>query len=309
MITYSKNGLAVQMYIAKHNYTIALDPRKLTQGINVTTHGHSDHTPSSVPKETSTICSPITEKMIAFRHPKKSIATSRKYDSDTLSITLKDAGHCLGSKMAVIKNKESGLKILYTGDYNTLKKYCGQAKPVKADIVIVDSTFGSRKYQFPEYKQEMNRFLSFVQEEPTTVTTYSFGKPQEICHWLNEHNIPFAVDEKIEAINEAIGMKYKYQKKEADIALARKRSLHTRNCTLTGWASQSSFRYMMKLDEAFVVSDHADFNQGTQFLEKCNPEVIYTIFGSNKEFAKELQKEGFDARPLIMHQALLQNYY
>jgi len=71
MITYSRNGLLLKQYINKKEYKIALDPRRLTEDINVTTHGHTDQTPSSIPKGTSTICSSITEKMIAFRHPKK----------------------------------------------------------------------------------------------------------------------------------------------------------------------------------------------------------------------------------------------
>lgn len=309
MISYSKNGLLLKYNINKKEYKIALDPRKLTEDINVTTHGHTDHTPSSIPKGTSTICSSITEKMITFRHPKKEILTTQKYNDDALSIELKDAGHCLGSSMALITNKESGLKVLYTGDYNTIKKYCGQAKPVKADVVIVDSTFGSKKNIFPNYEQEMQRFIEYVQEEPTTITTYSFGKPQEICYWLNKHKIPFTVNERLQRINTAIGQTYTYQEENATTRLAQKRSLYTRNCTLSGWAHNVSFKYAMKLDEAFTVSDHADYKLGLTFVKKCNPEFIYTLFGSNKEFAKELQKEGFDARPLIMHQSLLQNFF
>jgi putative mRNA 3-end processing factor len=67
-----------------------------------------------------------------------------------------DAGHTIGSRMFHFKEQN----ILYTGDFRTIDGYCGKAKPVKCDTLIIESTFADEKFIFPNYdnvRREINR--------------------------------------------------------------------------------------------------------------------------------------------------------
>ncbi len=65
---------------------------------------------------------------------------------------------------------------------------------------------------------------------------------------------------------------------------------------VSGWAIWSKYR-----QNAFALSDHADFKQLIDFVETCNPRVVLTCFGnkSNSVLAKYLEKSlKIEARPL-----------
>ncbi|MFW6230452.1 MAG: hypothetical protein ACOC32_00315 [Nanoarchaeota archaeon] len=307
----SSRGIMVDQIIFGKPVSIALDPRKILPGrISVTSHGHTDHTPSSI-RHPTIIASDTTRKMISFYKPKTKIENTTSYKADHVTITLHDAGHCLGSRMTMITNNEIGEKTLYTGDYNTVKKYCGQGKAKRADKLIIDSTYGKEKYAFPEYTKTVEELRAHLESQKTKVAirTYSFGKPQEICHLLNTFRMPFSVDDRIASINKAIGAAYKHEQEDADIMVTRKHIPTHHNIGLSGWASQSSYRYMAKVDEAFVMSDHADYPSGMKFISKADPETVYPVFGYAKEFAEKIQKEtGVKALPLITGQHSLQSF-
>ena len=315
MITYSKDSLNLRVNASRNgqnkSYNIALDPKNMRKNkINVTTHGHTDHTPRKVAC-TMLLSSDITRKIIEHRL-QNNFLSKDSFNNDHFKINLKDAGHCLGSRMVYVEEKETGVKTLYTGDYNTVAKYCGTAKPIKCDNLIVDSTYGHPKYNFPSYSETTRKFIDYVKDnqyEKIAIATYSFGKPQEICSILNSKKIPFSVDHEISDINRKIKLKYQYQTDSSNIVVTRRKIPHYKNITLTGFAISKSFKYASKFNEAFPISDHADYNKGLEFVKKCNPNNVYTIFGHKKTFAEEIQRNlGINSTPLSTGQQILSNY-
>ena len=293
---------------------VMLDPSSQRDGnIGITTHGHTDHTPNSAISG-RWICSPITKKMIEFYKPKSRIDDVERYKDEHWDIKLYDAGHCLGSKMAMVKDRDSGEKVLYTGDYNTLSRYCGKARPRKCDKLIIESTYGSKKDIFPDYRSTVREMIAKVRENleeriRTRILTYSFGKPQEICGILEKAEISFSVDDKIKSINQHIGVKYSNERQKSGVMVARSPGpVREHRIMASGHAMSWGMRRMSGAESAFTLSDHADFSQGLQFVRRCSPEMTYTVFGKTKEFASEIQKLGMRAAPLTRGQSMIENF-
>jgi len=59
-----------------------------------------------------------------------------------------------------------------------------------------------------------------------------------------------------------------------------------------------SVKSVFRADEAFPLSDHCGYDELIQFVEIVRPEEVYLVGGFSIEFARTLQKRGFDAKPL-----------
>ncbi|MFP4656469.1 MAG: hypothetical protein ACLFNK_02720 [Candidatus Woesearchaeota archaeon] len=314
-ISYRRSGITISKETRK-GYEIGLDPsRPKDDNINITTHGHTDHTPRKDVKG-ELICSPTTRRMIEFYRPNSKVKDVEKYTDENVDVKLYDAGHCLGSKMALIRDKDNGLRTLYTGDYNTIKKYCGKAKPKRCNNLIIDSTYGDKRYDFPDYRKSIKEMTDKIKENvslghKTRILSYGFGKSQELCHILDKNNIRFSVDEKIDRINRQIDVKYKNAEENAAVKIARNKIPGTKERIIraTGHAATSSYRFLTDADSYYVISDHADFKQGLRFIRGCRPDNVYTVFGVNTRFAKEIKKEtGIRSVPLRKGQRLIENF-
>ncbi len=314
-ISYRRSAITITETRRSH-YHIALDPSKpCKENINITTHGHTDHL-SKRDMSGRVICSDITKKMIKFYRPGSDIENTERYDDDNVSIRLYDAGHCLGSRMALVTDKVSGVRTLYTGDYNTTNKYCGKARPIRCDNLIIDSTYGHEKYAFPDYRDSIRDMVKNIKENTennirTRILSYSFGKPQESCHIMEKNRISFKTDERIKDINRHLDLKYKTSDDDASVMIARKRGEDRKEHVIaaSGHAITSSYRFLTGADSTYVISDHADFFQGIRFIEGCRPEKVYTVFGKNKNFSKEIRHRlGIESVPLSRGQRVIDNF-
>jgi predicted metal-dependent RNase len=66
-----------------------------------------------------------------------------------------------------------------------------------------------------------------------------------------------------------------------------------KSCMLTGWGVGSIPRWS-NADTIIPLSDHADYNELIEYVERAQPKKILTIHGF-KEFASDLRKRGYDA--------------
>jgi putative mRNA 3-end processing factor len=320
---YQKNGISVTF---ADGTKFRLDPRTYSpEEINLVSHGHSDHLPTRCHGK-SVVMSDVTQKLLKLR---------KRATADILShasVLPLDAGHVVGSRMFFLEGDQS---ILYTGDFCTKQKFFSQgAQPVDADVLIVESTFGSEEYVFPETNEVATQIRQCVascieNDESVIVLAYPFGKAQELTHILRDH-APF-VDSGIYEINDALkSFGYDFRDRLFDAAsvaesrepfvlitsarstpqghdgpLRRKK----RTLAVSGWATSRGFNYFRGVDYAFALSDHADFQDLLRFVDRCNPEVVYTCHGFAKKFARLVHAHlGIDAIPLEKGQNFLSNY-
>ncbi len=320
---YQKNGISVSF---ANGGKFKLDPKTYSSdAINLISHGHSDHLPSRCHGK-SVVMSEATQALLRLRKR----ATADILDHH--SVRLLDAGHVIGSHMFLL---EDDYRLLYTGDFCTKEKFFSKgAQPVDTDVLIIESTFGSKQYVFPptdKIATDINEYVSscLERDESVVVLAYPFGKAQELTHMLAQH-VPF-VDSGVYKINEALSaLGYPFQHRHLDgldtreaedpfvLITAGYRSTPTvtarssrrvRTIAVSGWAINGGFRYYRGVDEAFALSDHADFCDLMRFVERCNPEIVFTCHGFAQRFAQTIRKHlGIDAVELKAGQNILSNY-
>lgn len=307
---YLDNGISV--YAGKQ---YKLDPNRCSRDcINLISHAHMDHVPSSF-NAPEIICSDITGDIIESRSQIK--VDNRKRSCPEVEVL--DSGHVPGSSMFLIKGDN---RILYTGDFNTRRKYFTDgARPVKADILIMESTFGRDKYIFPPTHEVISSIRDWVDDNAakglhSVIYAYSFGKSQEVINCLSDHII-YAHRSVLE-VNSIIN-KFGYglsagkipdglKEPSVIVAPSNARNLPelkrifqsgARSASVSGWAMDEGHRYAMRVNEAFPLSDHADYNGLMKFARGVSPEIIYTVHGFDKEFARNIRETlGIEAQPL-----------
>jgi len=86
--------------------------------------------------------------------------------------------------------------------------------------------------------------------------------------------------------------------KKQDEAVQNMRKKGAKTARVSGWCAFSEWA-LRSVDAGFPISDHSDFSGTMKFVEECNPKQVYTVHGSTKELAKQIQKQlGIHAQPL-----------
>jgi len=321
---YQKNGICVSF---DDGTKFRLDPRTYSPDeINLVSHGHSDHLPTRCNGK-SVVMSDVTQALLKLRKCATADILSHG------SVCALDAGHVIGSHMFFLEGDNT---ILYTGDFCTKEKFFSPgAQPVDVDVLIIESTFGSEQYIFPETEKVAAQIQECVascieNDESVIVLAYPFGKAQELTHLLQDYT-PF-VDSGIFEINEALenfGYKFRHQlfdamsvkeSREPFVLITSRRAKQLRapdellcgkkrTLAVSGWAINRGFKYYQGVDYAFALSDHADFRDLIRFIDRCNPDVVYTCHGSAKRFAGLVRDHlGIETIPLEKGQHFLSNY-
>ncbi|MGZ8897167.1 MAG: MBL fold metallo-hydrolase RNA specificity domain-containing protein [Halobacteriota archaeon] len=321
---YQNNGISVSF---DDGAKFRLDPRTYSPNeINLVSHGHSDHLPTRCNGK-SIVMSEVTQKLLKFR--KNATADILSHGS----VSALDAGHVIGSHMFLL---EGNTTVLYTGDFCTKEKFFSHgAQPVNVDVLVIESTFGSEQYVFPETTKIAEQIQECVtscieHDESVIVLAYPFGKAQELTHILRDY-VPF-VDSSIFKINEELenfGYKFHHQLFNASSVKESREPFvfissgsakqhgdlnelpceKKRTIAVSGWAINRGFKYYRGVDHAFALSDHADFQDLLTFIDRCNPELVYTCHGNAKRFARLVRDRlGIEAMPLEKGQQFLSNY-
>ena len=66
---------------------------------------------------------------------------------------------------------------------------------------------------------------------------------------------------------------------------------------VTGWAAAPDARYRLNVDHAIPLTDHADFDQLIEFVERVEPSRVLCTHGP-RSFVDELRNRGWNAEPL-----------
>jgi Cft2 family RNA processing exonuclease len=242
-----------------------------------------------------------------------------------VKVELFPSGHILGGAQILLEIE--GMRIVYTGDFKLRKCLTAKGAEVKkCDILIMESTFGLPRYIFPDRKEITKRITEFVDQtfslgQVPIFLAYSLGKAQEIMKMLGNKGYKTCVHGTIfnlTKIYEEFGVKFKnykpYAKHPSDKAgdldgrvlivppwvrgsAMIKNIPKKRMAILTGWALDPGIKNSFGTDDAFPLSDHADFFELTEYARLAEPKKIYTVHGF-PEFPDFLKKEGFDAEQL-----------
>ena len=313
---------------------IALDPESKTDAdLIFISHAHLDHAPN-IETVTPKICSQATKELVQYRKNLQLINTINFETFDINSIHFKqlNSGHIIGSKSLLLELKNK--RIFYSGDIcDKHRFYLKAAEVPKSDIMIIETTFGHPEYQFPSVTEIIDKSKKWIEEQlesnfSVALLGYPLGKAQIISKIAENFGISIVVHDKIFEINEICKrhgfngngyMKYSefssFLEKENFIGIFPCSSYYVnflkeikksmKIAAFSGWAMNPKYKEDLRVDEAFVLSDHSDFNGLVKIVKQASPEKIYTIHGFENEFANFLKENlGFDAKPLTKKKLL-----
>ncbi len=232
-------------------------------------------------------------------------------------LTLLPAGHIFGSAMSLIEAE--GGSLLYTGDFKLRRGLSAEAcEPRHADILVMETTYGRPRYQFPPTEAVLRGVVRFCREaldneETPVLLGYSLGKSQELLCGLAGAGLPLMLHGAVHSLTqiyEQFGQCFpKYE--PYDAATARGKVLvcppsvsgsamlrnlgRVRTAVLTGWAVEPNCRFRYRADAAFPLSDHADFSDLVDLVRQVAPRKVYTLHGFAADFAQTLRDLGFEA--------------
>ena len=319
-----RNGIVVE----HEGATFALDPRGPSRSdFTFISHAHMDHVQNPGPN-TKVLTSRET-RMLAKLRGFDLRGTAEEADG----VRLLDSGHILGARAICI-----GDEVFYTGDAaGRHRAFMGKCKTRRARVLITECTFGLSKYSFPpieKVEREVNSKIGmfFDKGRPVVLMGYALGKSQILSHLFSSW-APLLLHEQVAAMNDAYiecGVSLK-KGKEVSASLAELPQgpwvmvapmMSSRNrlsqrlrkdygaafIAFSGWAADPGYAYSMGVDYAFPVSDHCDYGELLSLVHDVSPEVVYTTHGFTHEFASDLRREGFDAKPLTEDQTYLTEY-
>jgi DNA ligase-1 len=294
-----------------------LDPR-WPKAFAFVSHAHSDHTA----RHEHTLCTPATARLMQARMGGGlGRLETHEYGERTTfrncAATLLPAGHVLGSAQLLFESAEGS--VLYTGDFKLRRRLsCEPATARSADTLIMETTFGLPRYQFPPAEQVAAQVVKFCHEaledgDTPVLLGYALGKAQEILSVLAGAGLPIMLHgtiEKIARIYEEFGVVFPlFEKYDAarvaghvlvcppSVNGSRMLSAlkNRRVAVLTGWAMDPGAVYRQQVDAAFPLSDHADYNDLLRYVELVSPRRVLTLHGFAQEFARDLRARGIEA--------------
>ena len=256
-------------------------------------HAHADHFVSG-----DVIFSTKATKFLS--HLKKSgfykvIPFGKTFYLGDYKAKLYPAGHMLGSAQIYIEL--DGFSLLYTGDVKWFKlRTAEKSRFRKADVLIIEATFGIPMYNFPSPKEAEKKLIAFVENvldkgETPKLYANQIGKAQELLKILDVHGYTVKASRnivKVAKIYEKFGIKFKNIDKDGEVLLVGFKGAKPKNLLSSHELYVSGFGNLK-------LSNHADFWELIKIVEKVKPEKVYTVYGYAKEFAKILKGLGYDA--------------
>jgi putative mRNA 3-end processing factor len=323
----SANG-GIQVDLGGTRY--ALDPHSHPRADYIfVSHAHIDHMHTPSRGERIIASSATTE-----------LARARGYDlgetkEESEGVELLDSGHILGSRSIRI-----GDEVYYTGDASgRVRGFLGKCRTRKSRILVMETTYGSPEYVFPptaKLVREVNTLISSAYDRgvPVVLMGYPLGKAQLLSYFFSSWD-PMIYHDSVARMNKihvAHGVELKPGRSfdpttdldrlprgpwvmVSPMASGRSRVMaHLKKkygailVAFSGWALGSGYRYTMGADYSFPLSDHCDYQELVRLVEAVSPEMVYTVHGFAAEFAQDLRRMGFSARPLAAYQSSLSDY-
>ncbi len=280
-------------------------------------HAHSDH----IAAHAEVILSERTARLMQARLPGRRNEHLLPFGEERrvrgMAVTLLPAGHIFGSAQFFLQTEPESL--LYTGDFKL--RHGKSAEPAEwrqADTLIMETTFGLPRYQFPPTEHVISQIVGFCQETidegaVPVLLGYSLGKAQEILCALGEaglvpmlHGSVFQMTRIYEQFGQSFCEYARYNPNNLSGKVLicppsanRSRMLEKiprkRVAMISGWAMDPNAIYRYQVDAAFPLSDHADYADLVRYVELVRPKRVFTLHGFAAQFARDLRDRGVEA--------------
>lgn len=310
---------------------LCIDPYRSPKSDKVLlSHAHSDHVKLS--KKSVFFATNETIDLVKARFGSANfsgVPVNKRLKFEGFDAEFYPNGHILGSVLSRFTKEEKDF--VFTSDFRLQDSlFFKGAAPQKCDTLVLETTFGLPEYVFPKQEEVVSQMIDWIRKGAekglVLLSGYSLGKSQELTKISNDAGVvPVVHDSVFEAnkIYENHGIKLgKYLKldhnlKDSSVLIMPpqlvdrhlfatlehfdKRKIYS--ALASGWGRRGAF------DVTFPLSDHADFNDLLAFVEASDPKLVLTDHGFCAEFARKLNKLGYNAKPLKQHKQKLMSEY
>jgi putative mRNA 3-end processing factor len=297
--------------------------------IRVVTHAHSDHVnqlSDSVKESETILATPVTIEMIEllgyvskslkalFRLKARPLEYNQVFSTGVEKLILLPADHIIGSAQVMVDYK--GYRLGYTGDFKLTKNTVIMKN---LDVLVIEATYGNPTHRrpfkdsIPEILYELvNYGLAYYGQ----VFIYGYhGKVQEAMRILRERGVsePFVLTEKIYEITKALekygfkidnvfkeGLGRRFEKnivfKHMMSASRRRLDGSALHIVLSGWEFREPFRKIDDHTYLVALSDHSDFDDLVQYVERAKPGLVVVDASRNGDpegLASSLREKGY----------------
>jgi Cft2 family RNA processing exonuclease len=233
-------------------------------------------------------------------------------------VTLYPAGHMLGSAQLLFEHH--GTTLLYTGDIKLRQAGGGQPTFVpRADVLIVETTYGRPHFRFGDPDATVEAIAMWCRRALDSRVTpvllcHALGKTEEMMLALAPYGFTFALEKRCvpcareyatagrplpnwveldgEAPHGRVVIAPPAGKDEV------RRLGRYRTALVSGWAKDAEFARIFGADATFDLSDHCDFDELMEVVERSGADQVYTVHGYTADFARHLRKKGIRASAL-----------
>lgn len=295
-----------------------LDARR-PRSVSFISHAHSDH----IGKHARAIATRATAELCGPRLAGRSTTDyemheyGEKFSVAGSNVELISAGHILGSAQILVESGDH--TFLYTGDFKLRPGHThARCETRRCDTLVMECTYGRPHYRFPDraaVEAELIACCKAAWERGRTpvIYAYALGKAQEIVAVLNRAKLPVMVHGVIarvcsayETLGVNLGAWQQYEEagRAGHVLVmppdARRGSLMKKifprfEIAVTGWAVDPGSRFRLGVDRALPYSDHADFDELIEYVERAQPSKVYCVHGF-QDFVHHLRRAGIDAR-------------
>ncbi|MEM9100285.1 MAG: ligase-associated DNA damage response exonuclease [Pseudomonadota bacterium] len=294
----------------------------------VVTHGHADHCRAG---HAHALATPETLAIAAVRYGEdafgqsQSLAYGEVLDIGEVTVSLRPAGHVLGSAQVVIER--GGRREVVSGDYKPRPDpSCTAFEPIRCDLFVTEATFGLPVFRHPPVETEIARLLQSRETFPDrchAVGAYALGKAQRLIMeirragydrpiWL--HGALAKLCALYEELGRPLGTLRPATVADArslagEIVLAPPSALADRwarrlpdpvIAAASGWMRVRQRAKQRGVELPLVISDHADWDELTETIQATGASEVWVTHGAEEALCHWCETQGISARPLSL---------
>ncbi|MEM9725335.1 MAG: ligase-associated DNA damage response exonuclease [Pseudomonadota bacterium] len=304
-----------------------IDPMRPTARA-VVTHGHGDH---CRPGHAAILATPETLAIAAVRYGESAfgatqpLAYGAPLKIGETTVTLRPAGHVLGSAQIVIES--GGVRAVVSGDYKRRPDpTCAPFEPVACDLFVTEATFGLPVFRHPPTEREIGKLLASLAAFPERahgVGVYPLGKCQRVIAELRRAGWDGPIWlhgglRKLTDLYDRLGVPMgeirdataaAKAEMAGQVVLAPASALADKwarrlpdplICGASGWMTVRQRAKQRGVELPLVLSDHADWDELTDTILETGAETVWVTHGAEEALCHWCAGQGVSAEPLSL---------